>query len=172
MIPRMFSAVGWICVEEAEYRDEFGDSSSLPRKATLIATTALVDELVPPLPFREDTRSLHHRLVGLVRRSPSGRSNESQSGREALFRGDNGTWTLLIDTHRNHRQEWPGQLFRQVGQVAPGSFGFMHVWDDEHPTQSEQFMRWTMVLGHVNVDEDTILQPVMTRWLAPYDGGE
>jgi hypothetical protein len=23
----MFSAVGWICVEEAEYRDEFGDST-------------------------------------------------------------------------------------------------------------------------------------------------
>jgi hypothetical protein len=165
----MFSAVGWICVEEAEYRDEFGDPSSLPRKQTLDAITAVMDELVPAVPFRRDTRSLRHRLAALIRRSPMPDSNEPGFGPEALFRADNGTWTVLIDTHRNHRQEWPERLFRQVGQLAPGSFGFMHVWDDEHPTQCEQFMRWTMVLGRADVQEEMVLRPVMQRWLAPDD---
>jgi hypothetical protein len=168
----MFSAVGWICVEEAEYRDEFGDPCSLPRKQTLDAITSVMDELVPPLPFGQESRSLRRRVAELVRQSPMSHVNEPGFGPGALFRVDNGTWAVLINTHRNHRQEWPESLFRQVGQVAAGSFGFMHIWDDEHPTQSEQFMRWTMVLGRVDVDEEPLLRPVMRRWLAPFDGDQ
>src|ERR1700742_1028151 len=163
----MFSAVGWIGVEEAESGDEFGDPTFEPRQPTLEAITTVIDDLVgPPLPHLSGHHSRRGWLAALSRRASASRPNAPRRGPEALFRVDNGTWTVLIDTHRNHRQEWPGQLFRQVGQIAAGSFGFMHVWDDEHPRQSEQFMRWTMVLGRLDVQDDPRLRPVMARWMA------
>ena len=79
MMPAMFSAIGWVCVEESGSRDEFGDERGEPTP----------------------------------------------------------------QTHRNHRHEWPMRLFEEVGRIASGSFGFLHVWDD------------------------ATLRPVAQRWFAP-----
>jgi hypothetical protein len=69
-----------------------------------------------------------------------------------------------MDRADRHRQDWPSKLFEELGRVAPGSFGFFHVYDDEHPTEAERFMRSTMVRGNVTVKEDEALRPVVRRW--------
>jgi hypothetical protein len=170
--PAVFSAVGWICVQEAVYRDEYGDRQSHPRQPTLDAVAALLDRLVPPTfvvperrPNLADVRSLLPSRMKGAQQS----THDPLPGPEAMFRADNGTWTVLIDTHRNHRRTWPEDLFREVARVAPGSFGFLHIWDDEHPTESQKFMRWSMVLGNVAVAEDKSLRPVMRLMWDAYD---
>jgi hypothetical protein len=59
-----------------------------------------------------------------------------------------------------------------LARVAPGSFGFPHSYDDEHSTEAERFMRWTMIQGNVTVQEEEALRLVVTRWFAPYDDEE
>ena len=54
----MFSAIGWVWIEDAEYCDEFGEPTAEPRQATLDAVTALMERLVPPSPFSDNRRSL------------------------------------------------------------------------------------------------------------------
>jgi hypothetical protein len=165
----VFSSVGWICVQEAEYVDEFGDRTSVPRQPTLDAVQAALDRLVPPTLVVWPKRSLRTRLGAVVQQATrEHQPHKPLPGPEALFRADNGMWTVLIDTHRNHRRDWPEQLFREVAQIAPGSFGFLHIWDDEHPTEGEKFMRWSMVLGHVSVQEELALRPVMEQLLDRY----
>ena len=83
----------------------------------------------------------------------------------------NGAWTVLIDTHRNHRQEWVVELFADVARVASGSFGFLHVWDDEHPVEREQFIRHAMVHGRITATEEVALRPVVRRWYADFEDG-
>jgi hypothetical protein len=152
----MFSAAGWICIPEAEYADEFGDPACVPRQPTIDAISAALDRLIAPSVHR---RSLRSRIRAVATPPPA--AHRPAIGPHVLFRVYNGTWTVLIDTHRNHRHDWPEVLFREVAEIAPGSFGYMHVWDDEHPTESERFMRWAMVLGKVSVEEDVALRPVM-----------
>lgn len=154
MIRFVFSAVGWAWIEETEYADEFGDPAFAPREGVLEAVRDLMERLVPPLALPA---------------APAGRPHEPRFGPEALFRVDNGVWTVLIDTHRNHRQNWPSELFEQLARLAPGSFGFLHIYDDEHPTEAERFMRWTMVQGNVTVQAEEALRPIVKRWLTPYD---
>lgn len=142
-------ATGWVRIEEAEYSDELGDPASTPREDVLEAVRAVMEQLVPALPFEA---------------APAQRPYEPRFGPEALFRTDNGVWTVLVDTHRNHRHDWPVALFTELARVAPGSFGFLHVHDDEHPTESDRFMRWTMLSGEITVQEDATLRPVISRW--------
>jgi Immunity protein 7 len=168
----MFSAVGWICVQEAEYLDTFGDRTGVPRQPTLDAVEAALDRLVPPMRVVWPKRSLRARLAAVVRQASwDDEPHKPLPGPEALFRADNGMWMVVIDTHRNHRRDWPEQAFREIAQVAPGSFGFLHIWDDEHPTEGEKFMRWSMVLGQVSVEEELTLRPVMEQLLDRYPPG-
>ena len=133
----MFSAVGWLWIQDAEYPDEFGDPASVPRPQTIEAVLEAVERLAP-------------------------------DPEAALFRQYNGAHTLLIDRHHNHRGDaWPIELFREVARVAPGSFGFLHTYDDEHLEEQYRFMKWTMVQGRITVEEDRALTPVVRTW---YDG--
>lgn len=61
----------------------------------------------------------------------------------------------------------PIELFREVALVAPGSFGFLHTYDDEHLEEQYRFMKWTIVQQRITVEEDHALTPVVRTW---YDG--
>ncbi len=131
----MFSAVGWIWVEDAVYPDDFGDPTTAPRLSTIEAVREAVERLRP------DAES-------------------------ALFR-INAQYTVMIDRHHNHRAAWATELFAEVARVAPGSFGFLHVFDDEHPVDHYRFIKWSMIRGRVSSEEDASLRPVIRDW---YDG--
>jgi hypothetical protein len=93
----------------------------------------------------------------------------------AVLHVRNAEFTILINHHSNHRLGWPIELFREIARVAPGSFGYLHVYDDEHPAERYRFMRWSMIHGRIEVEEDLALVPVVREWYdgvdprAPYD---
>ncbi|GAA2641537.1 Imm7 family immunity protein [Nonomuraea recticatena] len=51
-------------------------------------------------------------------------------------------------------------LFERVGRIAPGSYGLLHVWDDEgsHPNE---FRVFRLVRGQVSEHADPLLSPVI-----------
>ncbi|WP_354697244.1 hypothetical protein DSM112329_02872 [Paraconexibacter sp. AEG42_29] len=135
-------AIGWICVQEAEYPDIADYPTSEPRDHVIaLVRAAIARHLDATWPEFE----------------------------QADLRHANGTWTLQINAHRNHRKSWPTALFSEIGELAAGSFGHLHLWDDEHPTEDERFMRWTMVHGVVTAEEDIALRPVVARWFDRVD---
>ena len=57
----------------------------------------------------------------------------------------------------------------KIARIAPGSFGFLHVYDDEHPEAHHRFMKWSMVQGKISVEEDRTLAPVVRAWHDGHD---
>ena len=52
------------------------------------------------------------------------------------------------------------ELLRQVGQLAPGSYGLLYVHDDEDPRQHLDFRVFRLARGIVTEHADTLLSPV------------
>lgn len=64
----------------------------------------------------------------------------------------------------NHRGEWGTliiDLFRRVGEIAPGSFGLLHVWDDEDAEHANVFRVFRLVRGTLTEHADSLLSPLM-----------
>ncbi|MEV6641496.1 Imm7 family immunity protein [Amycolatopsis sp. NPDC051371] len=52
-------------------------------------------------------------------------------------------------------------LFAKVGQLAPGSYGLLHVHDDEHPEHMLSFRVFRLARGMVTEHADHLLSPVI-----------
>jgi hypothetical protein len=52
-------------------------------------------------------------------------------------------------------------LLRKVGQLAPGSYGLLHVYDDESPPHDNSFRVFRLARGVVTEHADTLLSPVI-----------
>lgn len=64
----------------------------------------------------------------------------------------------------NHRGEWGTRiidLFRRVGEIAPGAFGLLHVWDDEDAEHANVFRVFRLVRGTLTEHADSLLSPLM-----------
>jgi hypothetical protein len=53
------------------------------------------------------------------------------------------------------------ELLRKIGQLAPGSYGLLHVYDDEDPQHDNSFRVLRLVRGVVTEHADTLLSPVI-----------
>jgi hypothetical protein len=51
-------------------------------------------------------------------------------------------------------------LFTRVGTLAPGSYGLLHVWDDQDLQHDNEFRVHRMARGQVTELADTYLSPV------------
>ncbi|ONF62770.1 immunity 7 family protein [Amycolatopsis keratiniphila] len=51
-------------------------------------------------------------------------------------------------------------LFTRVGDLAPGSYGLLHVWDDQDPEHDNEFKVYRMARGLVTERGDEHLSPV------------
>jgi hypothetical protein len=51
-------------------------------------------------------------------------------------------------------------LFTRVGELAPGSYGLLHVWDDQDLQHDNEFRVHRMARGQVTEMADTLLSPV------------
>lgn len=80
-------------------------------------------------------------------------------GNVADLRDSNGDWHVWLAGLRNHRQPWVLELFAQIGQVAPGSYGLLHVHDDEDQEHWNDWLCWTMLRGRVECTPEQRLPP-------------
>jgi hypothetical protein len=79
--------------------------------------------------------------------------------RVADLRGANGDWHLWIAGFHNHRQPAITDLFEQVAALAPGSYGLLHIHDDEDPGKDNDWIVWVMRRGRVTQEPDRFLSP-------------
>ncbi len=80
------------------------------------------------------------------------------------LRYTNGTPFLHVAGLANHRGEWGTgiiELFGRVGEIAPGSFGLLYVWDDEDPDHQNEFRIFRLVRGVVTEHADALLSPLI-----------
>lgn len=61
--------------------------------------------------------------------------------------------------HRSLRGEKVEAAFRQIGEVAPGSYGALYIRDDEAPGSTNEFQILAMRRGEVVRFADTYLSP-------------
>jgi len=52
------------------------------------------------------------------------------------------------------------ELFTRIGELAPGSYGLLHVWDDQDLQNDNEFRVHRMARGQVTDFSDTLLSPV------------
>lgn len=77
----------------------------------------------------------------------------------ADLRSANGDWHVRVSGMRNHRQAQIPELWRQLAALAPGSYGPLHVHDDEEPEWSNTWAVWVMVRGTVRREVEGRLSP-------------
>jgi hypothetical protein len=51
-------------------------------------------------------------------------------------------------------------LFTRIGELAPGSYGLLHVWDDQDLLHDNEFRVHRMARGQVTENADTLLSPI------------
>ncbi|MFE7594760.1 Imm7 family immunity protein [Kitasatospora sp. NPDC057512] len=59
----------------------------------------------------------------------------------------------------NHRDTRIPAFFREVGERAPGSYGLLHVRDDEDPGRENEVLVLRMARGQVSEHTDPLLSP-------------
>ena len=60
-------------------------------------------------------------------------------------------------------------LFTRAGELAPGSYGLMHTWDDQDTENDNNFRVYRMARGQVTEREDAHLTPVAPTILDTYE---
>jgi len=83
-------------------------------------------------------------------------------GGAAEVRAVNGEWHVIIHGLRNHRQGWVVDLYRSIAAEAPGSYGLLHVHDDE-AEDDDRWVCWTMLRGRVDESTEQRLTPHFGR---------
>ncbi|MFB8395818.1 Imm7 family immunity protein [Streptomyces yangpuensis] len=82
----------------------------------------------------------------------------------------NGELFVHLGGLRNHRDPEALAFFGEVGRLAPGSYGVMHVRDDEDPGRENEVRVLRMVRGRVQEDVEAALSPCIPVLEDPYRG--
>ena len=65
---------------------------------------------------------------------------------------------MVLHGLRTHRQDWVVDIYRRIGTTAPGSYGLLHVHDDE-VEDGRRWVCWTMRRGLVEDSTEERLTP-------------
>ncbi|MFI9159540.1 Imm7 family immunity protein [Kitasatospora aureofaciens] len=82
----------------------------------------------------------------------------------------NGALFLHFGGRRNHRDPEVLDFFREVGRLAPGSYGLLHVRDDENPAHENEVDVLRMVRGEVSEHAEPMLSPCVPVLEDPLHG--
>jgi hypothetical protein len=70
----------------------------------------------------------------------------------------------------NHRDAEIVEFFREVGERAPGSYGLLHVRDDEDPGRGNEVLVIRMVRGMSTEHSEPLLSPCIPVLEDPFEG--
>ncbi|WP_053226311.1 Imm7 family immunity protein [Solirubrobacter soli] len=74
----------------------------------------------------------------------------------------NADWHVWLSGLRNHAQPWVTEVYAAIAELAPGSYGLLHIRDDEAP-DGERWVCWTMLGGRVEASTEERLTPHLGR---------
>ena len=86
-------------------------------------------------------------------------ANDGTPNEVAELRSANGDHHLWLAGLHNHRASGVVELFEAVAALAPGSYGILHVLDDEDPSTPNAWVCHVMRRGHVTAEPDSFLSP-------------
>jgi hypothetical protein len=77
---------------------------------------------------------------------------------------------IVLSTHglRNHRYQPVIDLFRQVAERLPDSYGLLYVYDDERRPHDNEFRVWRLASGELTEHADPFLSPYVPTVELPY----
>ncbi|MER7733082.1 Imm7 family immunity protein [Streptomyces erythrochromogenes] len=107
-------------------------------------------------------------LLGRVSETLGARIREIDSPGLLDLRWMNGELFLHLGGFHNHSDPEVLDLFAEVGRLAPGSYGVMHVRDDEDRGRENEVRVLRMVRGRVHEDVETALSPCIPVLEDPY----
>ena len=81
----------------------------------------------------------------------------------------NGRFQVWFSGSPNHRDDRIFGLFQLIADMAPGSYGLLYVWDDEHERYSNEFRVWRLLRGRMEEMADPFLSPCIPIVEDPYD---
>ncbi|MFF2617876.1 Imm7 family immunity protein [Kitasatospora sp. NPDC058046] len=82
----------------------------------------------------------------------------------------NGEVFVHLGGFTNHRDARIPAFFREVGERAPGSYGLLHVRDDEDPGRENEVLVHRMARGRVSEHADPLLSPCVPVLEDPFQG--
>lgn len=89
--------------------------------------------------------------------------NFADSSNIAEFKTINGehfAWFTGCSNHRSSESEELLNIFKLIGNKAPGSFGILYVWDTEAiEGLGNEFQVWRLVRGKIELLKDQYLSP-------------
>ena len=77
------------------------------------------------------------------------------------IKGLNGEYYIEFSIYENHMASAKEalSLFSRVGEIAKGSYGLLHIHDDEDEGIQNSFRTWRLARGKVTVYKDDFLSP-------------
>lgn len=87
--------------------------------------------------------------------------------------GFNGMHSFTVTGLRNHRKEEVIDLFRWLAENGPGSYGLLHVCDDEDGERGADYANgfrvWRLARGRLTEHTDPFLSPRIPTVEDPYN---
>ncbi|KJY42612.1 hypothetical protein VR46_23380, partial [Streptomyces sp. NRRL S-444] len=81
----------------------------------------------------------------------------------------NGEPFIHLGGHPNHRSSLDVvDLFEHVAKVAPGSYGLLHIRDDEDPAHENEVRVLRLARGSVTEHTETLLSPCIPTLEDPF----
>ncbi|MGN7360398.1 Imm7 family immunity protein [Paenibacillus sp. SAF-054] len=74
----------------------------------------------------------------------------------------NGQYHLSMTGLLNHEPSSkfnPVEIMKNIGKVAPGSYGMLYVFNDEHPIYFNKFKVFVLARGSIEEKDDPFLSP-------------
>lgn len=76
----------------------------------------------------------------------------------------NGQVHLMTSGSSNHYRDSPLQLFKLIRDIAPGSYGLLHILDEEdRDGWDNHFQVWVLKRGSLERCRDTLLSPYFSE---------
>lgn len=60
-------------------------------------------------------------------------------------------------------------LFQFIADAAPGAYGLLYLWDDEHDSTDNEFQVWRLARSSLTKMPDSFLSPCVPVFEDPYD---
>lgn len=77
--------------------------------------------------------------------------------------GDFQVWMAGLDNHKPSEKYDPIEIFKKIGDVAPGSYGILYIRDSDDVESFNEFKVHTLIRGAVNEHEDPFLSPFIPK---------
>ncbi|RMI27747.1 Imm7 family immunity protein [Nocardia stercoris] len=77
------------------------------------------------------------------------------------LRAINGELHLHLGGYADEADHRPAELMREIGRLAPGSYGLLYIHDDEDTKNDNSFQVYRLARGWVTEHADWLLSPIV-----------